>query len=350
MNTPNRQRTIKLNKYFFLSGHKIRTKINKSLDIKEKIYDEIEIKNQILKQNFKKIKKIKIDSIKELIYANKNIPKHWKSKLDYPNQVLELFSRDPKFLKYVGTGGNSNRSQGVSKSSRNLTTNNFYKANNNYIDELNKDNKDKNYKKNYKLFNLRENTKNNNLAKFCNTTPSKKNYIYFKDKILNEKEVINILDELQINYPIKEKLNDLFPQEEIQKIKFKNEALKNKANKSFNIRYPIIFAQKNKNTLSNNIYVNLISSYKKKENKVQNKEEKSNKKYINDSDIDLLKIKKEIIKSPQANKHLERINFYGPYYSYCPSCGIRNLKFYQKLPLTNLIKFTNIIKKYRQKK
>ena len=56
-----------------------------------------------------------------------------------------------------------------------------------------------------------------------------------------------------------------------------------------------------------------------------------------------------MIKSPIAYKHLERINFYGPYYSYCPSCGYRNLKFYKKLNLNQLIKFTNIIKKYRKK-
>ena len=95
----------------------------------------------------------------------------------------------------------------------------------------------------------------------------------------------------------------------------------------------------------------MLTSYNKQKNTKNTKNENiNNNKYIDDYDINLLKIKKEMIKSPIANKHLERINFYGPFYSYCPSCGIRNLKFYQKLHLNQLIQFTNLIKKFRNKK
>ena len=168
---------------------------------------------------------------------------------------------------------------------------------------------------------------------------------------MEEKEVLNILDELQTAYPIREKLPELFSEEEIEKLTSKNEMLKSKANSYINQRYPIINSLKAKNVLKNNIYVNLIAHNKNEPNKGNNKEEeKINKKCLNDYDIDLLKMRNELIKNPKALKYLERINFFGPFYSYCPSCGIRNLKFYQKLSLKKLIQFTNIIKKHRQEK
>ena len=347
MKTPNRPKNIRLNKFVFHSTQNINRKKDKSNDIKEKLYDEIELKDLVIKNNHKKIKKIKIDSIKQLVYANKNIPKYWKSKLDYPNQVLELFSKDSNFLNYVGTGGNMINSDNLTKSTKNLTVNRFNKTNNNFTEESNK-NANLNKKK-LKLSIGKENLKLNNLKKYCYTTPNRNKYKLIKENIVNDKEILNILDELQINYPIKEKLNELFPEEEIEKIRYKKEILKNKANKYFKIRCPIINAQKNKNVLKNNIYVNLIASSKKEQIKDDIKKENINKRYINDYDIDLLKMKKEMIKNPLANKYLERINYYGPYYSYCPSCGIRNLNFYQKLPINNLFKFTRIINQYRKK-
>ena len=347
MKTPNRHNNIRLNKYDFHSTQNINKKRNNSNNINEKLYDEIELKDLIIKKNHIKIKKIKIDSIKQLVYANKNIPKYWKSKLDYPNQVLELFSKDSNFLNYVGTGGNMASSGNLTKSNKNLTANNYNKSNNNYTEESNKDTHINNRK--LKLSIVKENPKLKTPKKYCYTTPNRNKYKLLKEKIVNDKEILNILDELQINYPIKEKLNELFPEEELEKIRFKKEMLKNKANKYFKIRYPIIHAQKNKNVLKNNIYVNLIASSKNEQNKENIKKENTNKRYINDYDIDLLKMKKEMIKSPLANKYLERINFYGPYYSYCPSCGIRNLNFYQNLPVNNLFKFTRIINKYRKK-
>ena len=153
-----------------------------------------------------------------------------------------------------------------------------------------------------------------------------------------------------MNYPIKEKLYELFPDEEIDKIQIKNEILRNKTNKNFKEKFPVISSLGIKNTLKNNIYVNLLSSKESKPNKEDNKDENNNQTYLNEYDIDILKMKRQIIKSPIASRQLEKINYFGPYYSYCPSCGIKNLHFYQKLPLNRLIKLTNIIKKYKIKK
>ena len=353
MKTPNRKNKIINNKFVLYSNQKLR--IKNPFKFNQRIFDEIEQKDLLIKQSNKKIKKIKIDSIKEIIYANKNVPKKWKIKKDYPLQVLELFSKDSKFLNYVGTGGNTgSESTSLSKSTNNknnLTNINYFNKNNNI-----KESKKEIYFKNKKV-NLSfstENYKNNKInTKYCHTSPTKNKYC-LKDKILGEKEVLNILDELQITYPIREKLPELFSEEEIQKIKSKNEILKIKSNSNIKLSYPIINSLKSKNELKNNIYVNLINTNNNDQNKEdnieENKIEKNSNNYLNDYDIDLLKMRKELIKNPIAVKHLERINFSGPYYSYCPTCGIRNLKFYQKLPLNKLIQFTNIIKKYRQEK
>ena len=350
MKTPNRQNKIIINKYNFHSSQKSnKYKINQSKDIYKKIYDEIELKENLIQKNTKKINQIKIDSIKQLIYANKNIPKNWKSKPDYPIQVLEIFSKDSKFLNYLGSGVNTTRPQAISKSTYNLTSNNYFKENN----KNNEESSNKNIKnKKLKLTFMKENSPNN-LKKYCCTTPTRKRFNknnLTNGKMMNDKEILNILDELQMNYPIKEKLYELYPEEEIDKIQLKNEMLKNKANKSFKENFPVINSLKTKNILKNNIYVNLFSSGENEKNNEDVKEERNSKKFLNDYDINIIKMKKEIIKSPVANRHLERINYFGPYYSYCPSCGIKNLDFYKKLPLNRLIKLTNIVKQYRIKK
>ena len=348
--TPNRQNKINLNKFVFLSGKKLnKHKLNPSKNLDKKIFDDIELKQKLIHENNRKIKKIKIDSIKQLVYANRNIPKNWKSKPDYPNQVFELFSKDSNFLKYLGTGDSTSGTKAISKSTYNLTSNNYFKKNNNILTE--DSNRDSNFKKKkLKLSFIKENNKIHNLKKYRYTTPSKNKYDSGKEKILNDKEILNILDELQMNYPIKEKLYELFPKEDIDKIQIKNEKLKNKTNKNLKVRYPLINSLKTRNKLKNNIYANLISSNRNEQNKEQIKDEESSKRYLNDYDIDILKKRKEIIKNPLANRHLERINYFGPYYSYCPSCGIKNLHFYEKLPVNRIIKLTNIIKKYKIKK
>ena len=373
MKTPNKQPFIKLNKNEYHSFQKTNTnkKINTIRKSKDnRLYDEIELKDKIIKENQKKIRRIKIGSIKELVYANKNVPDLWKKKREYPTQVLQILSEDTKFLNYVGKGGGYGQetTNCMSKSTHNFKNNNLtnHNHNNYFVKNLknlktytntNKDNNNKFRKKLLNITILTENNKKNNLPKHCHTTPKKRKYLTLKDKSLNEKEIINIMDELQINYPIKEKLNELFPEEELQKIKIRNGINKTRTNKSLNLNLhcPYIKTEKEKNVIKDNIFVNLISSYKSIDNKNKNKDivldnGYNNKKFSDDPSIDLLKLKKDMLKRPIANKHLERINFYGPFFSYCPPCGIRNLNFYGKLPLNQLIKYANIIKKYRQKK
>ena len=58
--------------------------------------------------------------------------------------------------------------------------------------------------------------------------------------------------------------------------------------------------------------------------------------------------KKIEIKNPIVKKNLEKINFYGPYYSYCPPCGNKNNEFYNKMDQQNAIELIQFIKKSRE--
>ena len=355
MKTPNKQRKFILNKFPFYSSKKLSlNKPKKSLDLSSSVYDELELKDKQIKSSDRQIKKIKIESIKQFVYANKKIPEKWKANQDYQTQVLKIFAKDPKFLNYVGNNTDKNNNNSKSKSIQdnryNLTTTSYFQSNlnktNNIINESNKE---------ISLSILSDNNKSqriNNMKKYCYTTPVKNRYISLKNKVLNEKEMIYILDELKSKFPIKEKLNEFYPKEELEKIGIKSHTVKKRENRVLNIRYPFLPSRKMKTFLKKNIYINLIPSNKDSEKTKEEDFENLEifKKTINDDiENDVSKMKKEMIKNPLAKKHLESINYYGPYYSYC-SCGNKNLSFYQKLSLNQLTNITNYIHQYREKK
>ena len=59
--------------------------------------------------------------------------------------------------------------------------------------------------------------------------------------------------------------------------------------------------------------------------------------------------KKININNPTVIKYLEGINFFGPYYSYCPPCGNRNLEFYKNLEPNQCLQIIQQIKKNKGK-
>ena len=59
--------------------------------------------------------------------------------------------------------------------------------------------------------------------------------------------------------------------------------------------------------------------------------------------------KKVIINDPIIKKYLESINYFGPYYSYCPPCNNRNLEFYKNLEQNDCINLIKFIKKAKGK-
>ena len=49
--------------------------------------------------------------------------------------------------------------------------------------------------------------------------------------------------------------------------------------------------------------------------------------------------------NPTIMKYLEGINFFGPYFSYCPPCGNKNLEFYKNLEQNQCLQIIQQIKK-----
>ena len=68
----------------------------------EEFYDDIIKDDEKIKSCHKIIAQIKNDTIKELVYANKEIPLKWKKTDGYNNFVIKLISKDDEFLSYLG--------------------------------------------------------------------------------------------------------------------------------------------------------------------------------------------------------------------------------------------------------
>ena len=66
------------------------------------------------------------------------------------------------------------------------------------------------------------------------------------------------------------------------------------------------------------------------------------------SDSDNFYRKVKII-NPLIEKNLENINFYGPFYSYCPPCLNRNLEYYNNLDVNQCLNLIKYIKKIKKK-
>ena len=309
--------------------------------------DEIETRELKIKESNKKLQKIKINSIKEMIYSNKKIPDSWKSKLNYQTQVLEIFAKDKNFLLYVGhiTPEKTESNRTRPKTAKNKIINrNMFKSMSSVSKTPTDNFKDGNYHdysltttKNYSSINIKAKLKKQ------------------KNKSLNEKDLNYILEQLQNEFPIKDKLIELFPEKLLKSIDIKNKAINNRNNNNnyinnyiSNYKYPTIKPEKRRNIFRQNIFVNLISS---KSNSINNKPRRVQSAYYfkneNKKNNNLFIKKKYKIKDENVMKQLESINFFGPYFSYCPQCGNRNVDFYKNLDNDKLIQIVQQIKKIR---
>lgn len=55
------------------------------------------------------------------------------------------------------------------------------------------------------------------------------------------------------------------------------------------------------------------------------------------------------MKNPLVNRNLESINFYGPYFSYCPPCYNKNIEYYNNLEVNQCVGLLHHIKKMKTK-
>ena len=349
-------------------------------------YDDIENKRISIKQKENQLRKIKNDSLKEFVFTNKQIPEKWKKKLNYQKDVIKILAKDDNFLYYVGRGGPSQSTMNETISTKMYTTDNFNntgkkiglktsysqifpKITNKYEEKKNFNNDLISNKNEPKT--LEEDLASINEKSLSNSKLPKTNLKIIKKDGMTDKDIANLLEEFRTAYPIKIKKDETIEESEDKK----NE---NKKNMFYNLSSSLLqtktrynaydnlhklrvkrqraFRQnifnnlippKNKNT--SNSMININPNGKLRKLKINQKEEKQKYgPFLNfDSETFYKKIK---INNPVIERQLENINFYGPYYSYCPLCSRRNLEYYNQLEPNQCLKLIHFIRKMRGKK
>ena len=366
----------KRRKYAFnINEIKIKKKFQGSLNDFQKlnrgVYDEIESNDISIKESKKKLKKLKNISVKEFVYTNKQVPDHWKTKFDYNQNLLKTFIKDPKFLYYLGHGGGGDSLRTIKESEKN---------NNSPQNALNNAPKEK---KNFPKI-------DNNIRTSSPIKTTSNQHIIrngkFKENNISDKEILGILDDFKNAYPLfdKEKNQEIYNTKNIvlNDIDKKNKTfydsrnsqsnnyLTNRKKVSIDVRslssFPSIKQKHNRrqNTFRQNIFTNLLPSDSKnrknfnknkpgfmsctnfRKKKIDTKNKTTNIFLNSDNEIFDKKIN---INNPTVIKYLEGINFFGPYYSYCPPCGNRNLEFYKNLEPNQCLQIIQQIKKNKGK-
>ena len=369
------------------------------LSLNRGFYDEIENNDFSIKKKSNQLKKIKNTSLKEFVFTNVKIPDKWKTKFDYQTNVIKLLANDNNFLAYVGRGnlGSKNQTSSTKMFTRDSFATSKIKKNkgmatsysqvfpkidkNKLLFEDKKTNNTKIIRDKFRPIedinnekddlSLKENDNSNNNF----NSIAKLNFSKAKNKReeMNDKDIANLLEEFKLAYPIK------LPKEEEELLEKEQEKEKkiNKTNLLFsqtfnynqllqkNAKYNAFdnihkIRIKRQKAFKKNIFNNLIPPKQNKENDIYKRNNtnllgsykkiktmsKSTSFLNSDSDNFYRKVK---IINPLIEKNLENINFYGPFYSYCPPCLNRNLEYYNNLDVNQCLNLIKYIKKIKKK-
>ena len=343
-------------------------------------YDELENKDQSIKHKERQLQKIKNDSLKEFVFTNVQIPEKWKTKINYQKDVIRILARDNNFLYYVGRGGpgmNETASTKMyTKDSFNKTGKRdglktsysqiFPKVGQKYTtQELKKD-----------LMSNNKTLEEEDVTNVDNTVSMSKKHLskvqQNKKEAMNDKDIANLLEEFRLAYPIKLKKEDhdeFSPREENKISSQQQNFIRNKAK---NLSAALLQTNKGYNPFDNihkirikrqrafrqNIFNNLLPEKNKNlYNSMINLKERTRKKKFEKKELSPFLnfdneafYKKVKITNPVIERQLENINYYGPYYSYCPPCLNRNLSYYNHLEPNQCLKLIQYIRKTRGKK
>ena len=377
---------------YALNINQLRSSLNsKKLDFKNLnigFYDSIE-KSDILIKNIKNIlKKVKDSSLKEFIYTNKDIPDSWKHKRYYGDDMLKIMIKDKNILKYVGSENKDPKD--IIKSNNDKKINNLKTRNSQVENEKILPDIKHTFEPKLKTSDLgitqqlidteQDQEKTITEEKNINLSSSRLGRFKPKSKQKNdydEKEINNILEDFKTNYPIKQKLKELYEKtnyytstlknnlnltksgdNNTTKNIFSNSYIKNNKNElekdsksNRNIFYKTIKNQqifKKKNVIRQNVFNNLVSTRESIVSKSTDNKCIRKLKPITFSDYKNF-IKKIKIKNPLVDKNLENINFYGPYFSYCPPCYNKNIEYYNNLEINQCLDLLHHIKKLKIK-
>lgn len=266
------------------------------------------------------------------MYSNKTVPDSWKNKFHYHNDMLKLFSKDERFVAYLGKGTGTGSGGENNDSRLGSTQSTFPKLASNQIAGISEATSARNN-------NEQEGISTNQRVKTA--SHPRKYTIMKKQTEYNEKDIMSILDDFRNAYPIQKP-------EIIDKNKtmtgFKNNGwltMRHMKNEDKQIMF------------KTSIYSNLLPSKdperaKSSKPKVKVEEKKTDFGPFLNFDYEAFNKKIEIT-NPVVKKQLESINYFGPFYSHCPSCKNRNLEFYQNMESNQCIQLLKCIKKQRGK-
>lgn len=287
-------------------------------NLNKDFYDDIETNDLKIKSEKKLLNKIKGKTLKEFIYTNKIIPDSWKNKLDYQSEMTNLISKDKKLLSYIGS----------------------FPANYLYINKLPKIN-----------INFDSNINNDNIE---SKTEKSRKIFKFKKNAFDNDDVKLMLDDYRAEYPIKERLQNLVNKYEINNKEFtkendeiNGEGLGSKEENNFSLLKKINPVNKRERTIIQRKFRHNIFSLDSL--KYINSSNNNNYKTIWSNNMKKIQNKGgPNIKNLTIEKNVKSINYYGPHFSFCPSCKNKNIEFYNRMEPHQCIDLINHIKNFRK--
>lgn len=191
---------------------------------------------------------------------------------------------------------------------------------------------------------------------------------------LSEKEIMSILEEFRNAYPLKPQLHS--PTDSLTSEKLPSPRAEEQSPQIFNKTFTGAFKGGIGSAMKNAIYggIHTLKNMKLHEKQemfktsiftklippktralssrpaIDKRKEEAKTKYGPFLNFDYEAFNKKIeVTNPLVRKHLESINFFGPYYSYCPPCRNRNMEFYKKLEPNQCIEIIKCIKRSKGK-
>ena len=260
--------------------------------------------------------------------------------MNYINDMLNMFSKDTSLLKYLGKGNSNNNS--INKKRPLTAKERTVKSNT--------------ARKDSELQSIAEKEETS-----TNRTVSNKGVYSTNKREIDDKEILAILDDFRNAYPITKKTNE----EEKNSTKNNNKtiyglsfgslhngfgpSMKKTVYGGINA-FTHMRKQQKQRIFQRSIYAKILPEPSinikttQRPSSAINSHKDSYCQFLNSSSIE----PKKIIQSPLIQKELESINFFGPYYSYCPPCSNRNIDYYNNLPQNKCIDMINVIKKAKR--
>lgn len=317
-------------------------------------YEELLNYDDNIKKSLNELKKQKQTGIKELIYTNKRVPNKWKNKITFYEDLYSTMNKDEKFVSYLGKISTIDTNDNYTFLSEPETTKTSTDFNSKGIQTAGK-----------LLLNstlVKEENPGNFASMNRRSLYGLRGNLIGNNKIFNQAEITNILEDYKVNYPIE------IPKELKLGETQKNQQELTEGNKNSSNLLPTIkqtkkdvYGKKGMNksqVFKSTIYTNLIPANGKIENLESEKKVKKHKLSESlqpNSEHNFLHLDNKFFNIlPVHDKVIEQklidIDYYGPYFSHCPPCKNKNLNWYNNMEHSQCLKLLKYLKGYRKSK